>query len=537
MPVADRSRLSRCACLALSICALVLARGLEAQQYNLNGAPLFLGNAGTDQAAARAKVEARKSQREDWEVATLCGDYLRVGKKDPRWDDDVRDGLTSYGKYLSDAPQLDRLSDRPPLRETARATLERALAAGCPDPLVRYCALAIGLPSGNKPTADAEAREAAAAEQAVESSQYAAIWKFRASLRAAKLAGRAVAQAAADTGRPAGSPPGTDYQGSLDRARLHLMEVVRDTGTPRVALEQAVADFVRTLRVVPGAAAERAYTELGKTLLTQEWIETARDSAAFSIAAGMCWVGDAWNGNEDLHAGMPADSRWKTFQERLARAQKSLENAWRLDPSDPRAAIAMMSVERGQHEGRERLERWFRHAMDADPDCFVACLEKLTYLEPRWYGDAAQMVEFGHLCQATRDWPARLPFILVEAHRRVAASTPHPADYWRRPDVWNDVQTVYRDCLAVARPDAVYERSSFALYACTAGQWKVATGLFKELGDHPNLRALGGMSPAQYKELVARAASLAAMKPEQADALTAQDEPMVGGRGASVDAD
>ena len=45
----------------------------------------------------------------------------------------------------------------------------------------------------------------------------------------------------------------------------------------------------------------------------------------------------------------------------------------------------------------------------------------------------------------------------------------------------------------------------------------------------------GGLTPAQYKQLAARAAYLAAMKPGQADALTAQDEATSGNSGATVD--
>ena len=508
-----------CLCLLLSA-----GPGSAQQSYNLNGAPLFLGNAGTDQAAARARVTAANAQRARWELATLAGDYDRLGVKDPRWDHDARDGLTQYAQYLADAPALDRLANAPPLREGAKAALNRARAAGCADPLVDYCALALG----------ADPAAAAAVADRLESSGYSPRWKLQANLLAAAAAGRDLGPRTGASSRTA-MPPNASLHAPLDRAQRHLLDLLRDPGTPPSAGVRAVEDFLRALRQLPPETGDRACARLGEALDTPEWTTAAQNSAALSTAAGVFWVGYAWRGNDGFHADRIHDDRWQPFQERLAKARRALENAWRLDPADTRAAVGLMSVERGQHESRERLETLFRRALDTDPDSFAACLEKLTYLDPRWYGDGPQAVEFGHQCQATRNWVARLPFILVEAHRRLAAAAPKPSDYWRRPDVWNDVQAVYEDCLAVAPPDADYERSGFAWYACLAGRWKLAAVLLKCLGDHPNLRALGGLTPAQYERLAGQAARLATMTPAQADALTAQDEPTSSSQGGTVD--
>ena len=501
----------------------------------MNGAPLFLGDAGTDQARARTRVAEANANRVQWELATLAGDYERRGVKDPRWDRDARDGLTQYGQYLADAPALDRLANAPPLRGGAKAALGRARAAGCTDPLVGYCALALGADPALATTDPQETyRLHADAERRLESSGYSSRWKFQASLLAAEAAGRDNGQKIGTFSRVGTPPIPAGLSAWLDRARGHLLDLLRDPGTPPAAGVRAVEDFLRALKKTPPEIGDRACAQFGEALDAPAWARAAQDAAP-STAAGVFWAGYAWRGNDDGHADRLPDDRWKPFQERLAKAQRALENAWRLDPADTRAAVGMMSVERGQHEGRERLETWFRRALDTDPDSFAACLEKLAYLDPRWYGDGPQAVEFGHQCQATRNWAARLPFILVEAHRRLAARAPKPADYWRQPEVWSDVQAVYADCLAQTRPDADYERSGFAWYACLAGRWKVAAGLFDALGEHPNLHAMGGLTPAQYEQLAAQAVRLATMTPAQADALTARDEPTQGGRGTTVE--
>ena len=498
--------------------ALAPARGQTT--YSLSGEALFLGNPGTDATKARAARREAHDKRGDWEVAAAAGEYDRHGQRDPLWDADARTGLTQYARYLSDARALDRLSPAPPLREGAKTALARAVAAGCPDGLVVASALALGAAPA-EPSPAGLPRLHARAEAALEKSTYPPVQKFRAALRAVRAYARAAAEGTSPSGKLPASLDGTDLPGALDHAGGHLLALLRDPAAPRDVSADAVTDFLRTLETLPSpAAGDRACETLGRVLIAPAFTQAAAGSASLSTAAGVFWTGYAWRGGGDFHAGtLHDDPRWQPFQERLTRAATSLENAWRLDPAGgARAATAMLAVERGQHQSRERLETWFRRALDADPDNFDACLEKLRYLHPRWYGDAAQMIEFGRQCVATRQWVSQLPFVLLEAHCLLAATQSNPALYWRRPDVWNDVRTLYGDCLAANPPTADFERTGFALYACTAGQWKTAAGLFKELGERANPRAMGGTSPVRIRRLAAQAARLATMSPAQADA-------------------
>ena len=143
--------------------------------------------------------------------------------------------------------------------------------------------------------------------------------------------------------------------------------------------------------------------------------------------------------------------------------------------------------------------------MDADPDSYVACEQKRLYLEPKWYGSPEDVVAFGHECLATANWSARLPFILLGGHTKLAKETDAPMEYWKRPEVWADIQKLYAACLA-ANPNSTYDLSGYALYAYRAEQWKLADELFRKLGDKPNLRAMN-CSMSEYQNMRLRASN------------------------------
>ena len=69
------------------------------------------------------------------------------------------------------------------------------------------------------------------------------------------------------------------------------------------------------------------------------------------------------------------------------------------------------------------------------------------------------------------------------------------------------MQQFYQAALATAA-DPVSVRSAYAHYAYLAGDWKAADGLFKLIGDNPNLSALD-CTREQYEEMRRHAAERA----------------------------
>jgi hypothetical protein len=93
----------------------------------------------------------------------------------------------------------------------------------------------------------------------------------------------------------------------------------------------------------------------------------------------------------------------------LAVAELALNKKYELDQSDPAAAVQMLSVELGQGNGPEVMEKWFQRAITADPDCDPACRSKLYYLEPKWHGSLQDELNFGKQCLAARRFREGLP--------------------------------------------------------------------------------------------------------------------------------
>jgi hypothetical protein len=143
------------------------------------------------------------------------------------------------------------------------------------------------------------------------------------------------------------------------------------------------------------------------------------------------------------------------------------------------------------------MELWWKRAMEADPDNYAACTSKLYFLEPRWDGSAADMIQFGRECLRGGNWEGRIPFILVDAHWKLAQDAPDRDEYFTQPEVWDDVRSVYEPYLT-RHPDAVWDRSYYAYYATLCGKWDVARQQFEILGDNPELKPFGTKAAYEY---------------------------------------
>jgi hypothetical protein len=158
----------------------------------------------------------------------------------------------------------------------------------------------------------------------------------------------------------------------------------------------------------------------------------------------------------------------------------------------------MIRVELGQGQGRDRMELWFHRAMQANPDNYDACSRKLYYLEPKWYGDAEQMLAFGRECEAGGNWNAGIPYILMKAHLDLAHYTdagwqPRPqADYFQaNPSAWDDIVRIdTRD--HNYSPRCIRKELEFARAACLTGHWKEADDAFQKVGPAGDSRVYTG---------------------------------------------
>ena len=156
-----------------------------------------------------------------------------------------------------------------------------------------------------------------------------------------------------------------------------------------------------------------------------------------------------------------------------AEAEKALNRAWELDPTNAQIAVTMIWVETGQGKGRDQMEMWFKRAMKDNPNDYDACSAKLNYIEPKWYGSTDDMLEFGRECVQNTNWGGAVPLILVDAHYSIYNQYIDPSDrtnYWKDPQVWEDISSAYERYLK-NYPDDASRLAYYAGYAYHGDHW------------------------------------------------------------------
>ena len=363
--------------------------------------------------------------------------------------------------------------------------------------MVRYVALRVRAVPVDR-DASVNAQRYAQAEADLEKSDYSAVRKCFASLRAATTADEAVRFKPSGQGIPMPTVPNPDVisykAASLIRASQHLMEMLHDPTIPPAGF-YAIANDLFDFAERDESGEKRVFAPLAAAFASGP-SENVKETASLRMVEGMLWIHYGWRARTSQWASDVTDEGWQLFGKRLEKAQTALERAYELDPSEPLVCNCMLVVELGRGEEREEMETWFRRAMDADPDNQDACRKKMYYLEPKWHGSEEDMRVFGRECLATGNWDAGLPWLLKDAHDKFAMERfdrsleEHDA-YWRRPDVWDDLQQLYEAALA-ARPDSTKIRSGYANAAFDAGRWKLADDLLTALGNKADMHALGG---------------------------------------------
>ncbi|MDB5356140.1 MAG: hypothetical protein JWN24_2593 [Phycisphaerales bacterium] len=202
------------------------------------------------------------------------------------------------------------------------------------------------------------------------------------------------------------------------------------------------------------------------------------------------------------------------YRKWLANAEDALETGWKLDPKAWRVPAEMISVKIGQGESREEMEKWFKRAMDADPDNLEACLKKLYYLAPGRRGSEEDMLAFGRECLATGNFRGRIAFVLIDAHMALAYRiTGEGPAYFRRPGVWASIKPVYDSALKVF-PHSTFDRSMYAKLAYEGGEYAEAHRQFALLGEAADLNVFDGSENYDRARLVA---AMGALAPAPAD--------------------
>jgi len=431
--------------------------------------------------------ETRQS-RLAWNLKTTVGAYQNIGNTDPKWDEAATNALAEFA-----ASRAYTLSADEDWTTIIRTNCDAAVQAGCDDPLIRYLYIRFSMSQTNSPQDFAGAFRSMADD--MQHSSYPNIRKFYAALRTAE-------QLKFAAGNIRETPPEVHQYRHL--AVTNLINALDEKQMPAGEAYDACRDMLAALKQNESQYKD-CYSRIQKSFILKR-----PDESDSWLLEGLAQIDLAWFARGSGYANTVTDDQWKAFRADLASAAESLNKAWKLNPKDPRIPIEMMTVDLGQGQGRDQMELWFGRAMELDPNNYDACSSKLYYLEPKWYGSAADMLDFGRECVASPNWGGRVPLILVDAHYNICNEYADPSErtnYWKQPQVWADIKSAY-DKFFELNPAAVGYYYAYALYAYRAEQWDVFNGLIQKL-EPVNYAYFGGQD--EFNKMVLAAKENAAM--------------------------
>lgn len=395
--------------------------------------------------------EAAKESRLDWNLKTTVGAYQEIGNTDPKWDEAATNALAEFAKSRSQsfAPDEDWTT-------IIRTNCDTAVQAGCDDPLIRYLYIRFCMSQTNGPQDFAKAFYGVAHD--IQKSSYPNIRKFYAVVRA-------VDQFEFAYGTNGFSMPEARELEPL--VGQNLMPIIQDKTTPPEEVYEVCDNGLRGFNWNNDGYIQ-AYSVIEPPLFSN-W----PDESTSWLLKGKSYIQMGWNARGGGYANTVTEEGAKTFAADLAIAESALNHAWKLNPKDSRIPLQMMAVELGQGEGRDRMELWFDRAMNLDSNDYEACSSKLFYLEPKWYGTAEDMLDFGRECVQSTNWGGYAPITLVDAHIAICneyTDESERTNYWKQPDVWPDIKAAY-DRFFELNPKATDIYKNYAWYAYRAEQW------------------------------------------------------------------
>lgn len=420
-----------------------------------------------------ARHEGRPTRLESrlgWARRALVEAYRSGSATDPRWDAEALAGLDAVAHLLADHPAFDA---------EAGAALERAIAAGCGDPLVSWAAATWAAHYGFEETPDGHlTRLDADARRMLARGAHPA------------LVGRALAQ--------------------LDRARA------------RVGMARAFTD-AELLAQLRGALADRETPDavvVALALVTQEALRGGADdpepalaavTAVFEADGARARLGPSVRGQalmawarelcgERAPYELPADIRAR-FDERKLAAATAL-NATLME--EDRTALgfpAMIEFFWTEHElDRDAAGTYFVVGLHQDPDALAVCRAWLRFLQPRYGQSYDEALALGRALLRAGNFEGRVATLLLDVHDHIARARglSKPELYVRKAAVWADIQAACEEALRRFPMDRRLQQR-YARYAALAGKDELARRAFEAGGARPYREVFG--SREEYERL------------------------------------
>jgi hypothetical protein len=444
---------------------------------------------------ARAGIRQGLAVDRKWNEGSAAAAYQIVGHRDPKWDDAA---LAAIRPHIGG--------------RTATAFMNSASQAGCDDPLFVYCRM--------REIYTGESREGVAAWDAAAdvlmASGYPAHLRAGAIANSTHLHGLLVGWEIDDAEK-------AKMEKWLQPALDLLPEAAKEPGVSTTALYDLAYTLRNDFQNLAGQP-----TDVFETIDAPLAAAMPKSALRHVLKAIAC-IDSAMAARGGGFANTVTQQGAQLMASRLKIARAELLQADTFDPHDYRVAVNMMAVVLGEASGRMEMEHWFAKAIEANPDTIEPYVSKMNFLEPKWFGSAAEMIAFGHECAATQNYAPGIPDLKYLAysalsHYQLGRWTPtENREYFRNnAAAWADIKPDI-DQILLRYPNNNNYRSLLARYAVWCGQYDEANKLFAMLGDNVDVTPFG--SPAELQKLRAEAANHGVPQPSGSSAGKIDGQP------------
>ncbi len=392
----------------------------------------------------------------DYNKRSMSQAYLKIGKRDPKWDDLVVELLDAQAVQYTNSRVFHKA--RVPVevsKERKTQIIKQLKELNCDDPYVRYIIL---LNSSSKEEGYRDSVLDICLEMS--GSKYPAnckrsvYWHFASYLQRQGLEEKSAAL----------------VQQWIDL----ICESVDDQS---LALEDQYFMFRMSQDEIKSQWLPR-WQEVCERI---EGKEVANPWLANAII-GFYHAEAAWELRSHSYDYTEQHKGWDDFVNHLSVAHDHLVKAWELAPHIPVVSYKLIKISVCQSAGEERL--WFDRAVDAQVDYYQAYSYYLWASRPRWGGSLDQMYAFGVECLDTGRFDTRIPEFFYEAMIKLHKEA-DGYSYWHESGVYENFIRYYehKKHEPDSRSSPQWWDSMKVAIGWRLGKYEQAAQLMDQLGD------------------------------------------------------
>lgn len=219
-----------------------------------------------------------------------------------------------------------------------------------------------------------------------------------------------------------------------------------------------------------------------------------------AMLEGKMWYESAWEARGKGFSDTVTPEGQSLFEQNMKKAERKLEEAWKLDPTLCHAADYLIGVMTALARDRSDMEMWFIRAMECNPDNFFACSQKLNYLQPNWHGTRVDYFGFMFQCYRSNNNYSGIPRLFEGAVGAAPKDPELQLKFFATPGIWANYHLMANVHLNHYRNDR-FVITRMVMISLKAKQWDSAVSYHEMLDGKPPWPGVFA-SIEEYKKLI-----------------------------------